>query len=67
VLGKVADWLDAGTRLVWVIDPARRQARVYRADGSEALLGGDGALAGESVLPEFECRVADVLGHAGTR
>ena len=36
VLAKVADWLNAGSALVWVIDPARRAARVYRADGSEA-------------------------------
>jgi len=34
LLGKVADWLSAGTRLVWVIDPERRLARVYRADGA---------------------------------
>lgn len=31
ILAKVADWLNAGTSLVWVIDPARRLARVYRA------------------------------------
>src|SRR4029077_19991887 len=35
-LAKVADWLNAGTRLVWVIDPWRRQARVYRQDGTLA-------------------------------
>src|SRR5207248_4392981 len=29
VLAKVADWLSAGTKLVWVIDPMRRVARVY--------------------------------------
>src|SRR5437867_6825052 len=27
VLAKVADWLSAGTRLVWVIDPARNVGR----------------------------------------
>ena len=53
VLGKVGDWLEAGCRLVWVIDPARAQGRVYRADGSESLLGGHDALEGEDVLPGF--------------
>ena len=38
VLGKVADWLSAGTRLVWVMDPERRLARVYRADGAESIV-----------------------------
>jgi Uma2 family endonuclease len=31
LLAKVADWLQAGTRLVWVVDPQRDEARVYRA------------------------------------
>jgi Uma2 family endonuclease len=61
VLAKVADWLTAGTRLVWVLDPERRCARVYRADGSEALIPEDGTLEGEDVLPGFSCRLGDTL------
>lgn len=61
VLGKVADWLSAGTRLVWVVDPARRLARVYRQDGSEALVTSDGALDGEDVLPGFSCPLASIF------
>lgn len=53
VLEKVADWLKAGTRLIWVVDPIRLTARVYRADGSETLLGKTDALDGEDVLPQF--------------
>ncbi len=51
VLAKVADWLTAGTTLVWIIDPERRVARVYRADGSESILSEHMALDGESTLP----------------
>ena len=54
VLAKVADWLNAGARLVWVVDPVRVAARVYRADGSESILDETGALRGEGVLPGFE-------------
>ena len=53
VLAKVADWLSAGTTLVWVIDPAREVATVYRADGTVAVLGLDDALGGEALLPGF--------------
>ena len=53
LLSKVADWLTAGTRLVWVIDPERRIARVFRADGSEASLQHGQALDGEDVIPGF--------------
>jgi Uma2 family endonuclease len=61
VLAKVADWLSAGTRLVWVVDPARRIARVYRADGSETLVTADQALDGEDVLPGFSCPLDGIL------
>jgi Uma2 family endonuclease len=61
VLAKVADWLSGGARLVWVVDPIARRARVYRADGSEALLGEDDALDGEGVLPGFTCPVASLF------
>lgn len=53
VLAKVADWLTAGTTLVWVIDPERRLARVYRGDGSESIFTDRMALDGESTLPGF--------------
>jgi len=61
-LAKVADWIAVGTRLVWVVDPVRVQARVYRADGSVELLGAHDALDGEDVLPGFACPLETVLG-----
>ncbi len=61
VLAKVADWLSAGCRVVWVVDPVHRTARVYRADGSESLVAEAEALDGEDVLPGFSCRLAEVL------
>lgn len=62
MLAKVGEWLDAGVRLVWVVDPERRLARVYRADGTEYLLDGTGRLLGEDVLPGFSCTLASILG-----
>jgi len=61
VRAKVADWLSAGVRLVWIVDPERRLARVYRRDGSETTVTADGALDGEDVLPGFSCPLASVL------
>ena len=60
-LAKVADWLNAGTRLVWVVDPTRRQVHVYRQDGSEALVTEGGALDGEDVVPGFRCGLGEIL------
>lgn len=61
VLAKVADWLEAGVRLVWVLDRHRREGRVYRSDGSLTILGNDDPLDGEDVLPGFRCRLGDLL------
>lgn len=61
VLEKVADWLNAGSSVVWVIDPERKLARVYRADGSESLIANDGTLEGEGVLSGFTCRLEEIL------
>lgn len=61
VLGKVADCLSAGTRLVWVIDPERRLARIYRADGTEDVVTAEQALKGEDVVPGFACQLAAIL------
>src|SRR6266705_1786112 len=61
VLAKVADWLGAGTKLVWVIDPERSEARVYRQDGSLSILQEHDSLDGEDVLPGFSCPLRDVL------
>ena len=60
VLKKVAEYLEAGARLVWVLDPDRRSAVVYRADGTVAVFGEDGVLDGEDVLPGFLLALAEV-------
>ncbi len=58
---KVADWIDAGSSLVWVLYPRHGTARVHRADGTTSLVGMDGALDGEDVLPGFVCPLLRIL------
>jgi len=60
-LAKVGDWLEAGARLVWVIDPQGRNARVYRADGSQTSVSEADHLEGEDVLPGFRCELASIF------
>lgn len=61
VLAKVGDWLDAGTRLIWVIDPKRRRIRTYRANGDQTITDERGLLDGEDVLPGFACPVQSLF------
>lgn len=50
---KALMWLDAGVRLVWVVDPTTRLATVYRSGGVVGLFRGQDVLDGEDVLPGF--------------
>ena len=61
VLTKVGDWLEAGVRLVWVIDPDRRVATVYRVDGSVMTVAAEADLDGEAVLPGLSFRLAELF------
>jgi Uma2 family endonuclease len=58
---KTQQYLRAGTRLVWIIYPDEKLARVWRADGTTTLIEEDGSLVGEDVLPGFELPLGDVL------
>jgi Uma2 family endonuclease len=58
---RVADYLDAGSRLVWVVDPYTQAAVVLRPSGLPSLVSGDDALDGENVIPGFLLPLADVF------
>ena len=59
VLTKAGEWLEAGVRLVWVIDPDRRVASLYRDDGSVTTVSSDAEVDGDAVLPGFSFRLAE--------
>jgi Uma2 family endonuclease len=61
VMLKMDEYLQAGTRLVWVLDPYGRTAGVFRADGTRTLMGEDGVLDGEDLLPGFRIPLRDLL------
>jgi Uma2 family endonuclease len=64
ILDKVADYLDAGSRLVWVVEPTGRRVTVYRSRNEIHLLQEDGALDGYDVLPGFSVPVAEIFARS---
>lgn len=60
VRAKIVEWLNAGVRLAWELDPDKRIACVHRPDGRPSVIGIDGALDGESVLPGFRYELRDL-------
>ena len=50
---RIAEFLAAGARLVWEVQPEVRAVVVYRPDGTARHVRGDEILSGEDVLPAF--------------
>ncbi|HJT78843.1 MAG TPA: Uma2 family endonuclease [Gemmataceae bacterium] len=58
---KVQEWLDAGTRLVWVVNPRRRTVTVYRSATEVRILTEQDTLEGGETVRGFRCLVRDIF------
>ena len=63
LLAKIGDWLDGGTRVAWVIDPTARQVAIYREDGAQHLLEGEGVLRDDALLPGFALPLVELFSE----
>ena len=61
VAAKVQDWLAAGCRMVWVVDPETTTVTVYRGRNQIAILGSSDVLVGDDVLPGFSVPVGSLF------
>jgi Uma2 family endonuclease len=62
VIEKIDEWLGAGTRLVWVVDPDKKTITVYRPGRQPQTLRIHEVLVDDEVLPGFEVSVAEIFG-----
>ena len=61
---KVAEWLEHGTRLVFVVNPRRRSVAAHRPGQPVRVFGPDDVLDGEDVVPGWTLSVRDLFGQA---
>jgi len=61
VKAKAQDWLEAGCRMVWVVDPDARTVAVYRGRAKAVILRESDTLSGGDVLPGFSLPVAEIF------
>ena len=61
VAEKVEEWLTAGCRMVWVINPRRETIEVYRPNADFTILRGTDTLEGDDVVEGFQCQVQDIF------
>ncbi len=60
---KVTEYLEAGSRLVWVVDPRKRSVTVYRSRHDVRVLTGREELDGDPVLEGFRLPLGDLFGE----
>ena len=58
---KVFDWLDAGTKMVVVINPRQRSATVYKSQTDITAFVESDVLNGGDVVPGFELAVREIF------
>ncbi len=61
VVDKAFAYLNAGTRLVWVLEPRSQTVTIYRSERDIALLTSENTLTGEDVVPGFVCPVSQLF------
>lgn len=59
---KIADWVEAGTPAIWVVDPDARTVTVHEAGRKPHTLGESETLRGGDILSGFELPVREIFG-----
>jgi Uma2 family endonuclease len=62
---KLDEYFVAGVEFVWIIDPARQTAKLYRTRDDAIEISGNDFLSAPSVLPGFEVSLQMLFDRAG--
>jgi Uma2 family endonuclease len=60
---KTLDYLEAGAKLLWIVDPRARTVTVFRADRSARILREHETLDGENVLVGFSLAIEELFAE----
>jgi hypothetical protein len=58
---RVAEYLAAGARLVWVLNPKHGRVTAHAPGAGARVLGADDRLDGGDVVPGFACLVREIF------
>ena len=61
VSDKVAEWLEAGSKMVVVVNPRRQQVVVHAPDADVKVLGVDDTLDGGEVVPGWQLPIKELF------
>ena len=63
IAAKTNEYLEAGTRLVWVVDPPSQTVRVHEPGRAPRAVPAEGVLHGGDVLPGFTLPLAELFSE----
>lgn len=66
IQAKLEEYFDAGTRLVWLVEPEQRTVRVCRSPHDVRVLEANDVVDGGDVLPGFRCSVRRLFPPVGS-
>ena len=60
---KMVDYIDAGVRLAWLIDPVRRVVEIYHLNGDRQVFDSPTSVSGDPILPGFTLQLAPLFAE----
>lgn len=61
--GKIAEWLESGTRMLWVVSPKMRTVTAYHSLTEIVILTEKDMLDGGNVVPGFKISIAEIFAE----
>lgn len=58
---KTADYFQAGTKLVWIINPRLRTVTVRRPDDTAVILRESDTITADDLIPGFACQIREIF------
>ena len=65
VLAKVEDWIEAGTRAVWIVDPRRHTVTIHRPNAPLRVYRESDSIDDEPLLPGFSITLQEIFRTGG--
>lgn len=66
IQARIEEYFDAGTRLVWLVEPEKRTVRVCRSAHDVRVLEANDDIDGGDVMPGFRCAVRRLFPPVGS-
>ena len=61
IQNKMAEYINSGVKLGWLINPKQKQVEIYRQGQNKEILSNPQSLSGENILPNLVIELQEIL------